>query len=100
MGFSLLDKKGLAKCLFDTDIDPEKFSLHISEIQPGQSSHVFHEHGGIEAIYVFYGEGVVEVEAQQNPIGPNEAVVMDASKSHGLTNTDTKPLRYMVIKTG
>ena len=98
MGFTLLKKKGLDKCLIDENIDPEKFSLHISEIQPGMSSHACHEHDGIEAIYVFCGEGVVEVQAKQNPIGPNEAIVMDASKTHGLTNTGTKPLRYMVIK--
>lgn len=98
MGFSLLDKQGLTKCIMDTDIDPEKFSLHISEIEPGMSSHASHSHDGIEAIYVFNGRGIVEVEAQQHLIGPNEAIVIDASKSHCLTNTGTKPLRYMVIK--
>ena len=99
MGFTLQDKQGLAKCLIDENIDPEKFSLHISEIGPGKSSHASHSHEGIEAIYVFYGQGIVEVETQQYSIGPNEAFVMDASKSHGLTNTGTEPLRYMIIKT-
>lgn len=98
MGFSSVDKKGLAKCFMDTDIDPEKFSLHISEIEPGMSSHACHAHDGVEAIYVFYGRGIVEVEAQEHPIGPNEAIVLKASKSHGLMNTGAKPLRYMVIK--
>ena len=98
MGFTQLKKQGLAKCLFGTNIDPDKFSPHIAEIEPGKSSHAFHRHNGIEMIYVFYGRGIVEVEAKQYPIGPNEVIVIDATKSHGLTNTGTESLRYMVIK--
>jgi mannose-6-phosphate isomerase-like protein (cupin superfamily) len=98
MGFALINKKGLAKYLMDSDIDPEKFSLHISEIGPVMSSHPCHAHDGIEAIYVFYGEAIVEIEAEQNSIGPNQVIVMDASKSHRLTNIGTMPLRYMVVR--
>lgn len=99
MGFSLLDKKGLTKFMIDTNLDPENFSMHISEVAPGKNPHAFHAHEGIEAIYVFHGHGVIEVEGQKHPVGPNEAIVMDAAKSHGLTNTGTEPLCYMVIKT-
>lgn len=99
MGFSLLDKKGLTKCLIDTNLDPERFSIHISEIMPSKSSHSSHSHEGVEAIYVFYGEGIIEVEKQKHPLCPNETIVMDASKSHCLTNTGAEPMRYMVIKT-
>jgi uncharacterized cupin superfamily protein len=99
MGFSLIDKKGLAKCMINNNLDPENFSMHISEVAPGKSPHAFHAHEGIEAVYIFHGHGVIEVENQKNPIGPNEAIVMDAAKSHGLTNSGTEPLRYMVIKT-
>ncbi len=98
MGFSSLDKKGLSRCLIDTNLDPERFSIHISEIAPGKSSHAFHSHDGIEAIYIFQGNGTIEVEGQKQLVGPNEAIVMDATKSHGLTNTGSEPLRYMVIK--
>ena len=98
MGFALLNKKGLAKYVMDTDIDPEKFSMHISEIGPGLSSHPRHAHEGIEAVYVFYGEAMIETETEQNSIGPNQVIVMDASKSHCLTNIGTTPLRYMVIR--
>lgn len=98
MGFASLNKKGLAKYLMDSDIEPEKFSMHISEIGPGMSSHPSHAHDGIEAIYVFYGEAVVETETEQNSIGPNQAIVMDASKSHRLTNIGSIPLRYMVVR--
>ncbi len=99
MGFSLLNKQGLSRCLIDTNLDPERFSIHISEIASGKSSHAFHSHDGIEAIYVFHGHGIIEVEKQKHPLSSNEAIIMDATKSHGLTNPGTEPLRYMVIKT-
>lgn len=98
MGFNLLEKKGLSKCLIDKDIDPEKFHIHISEIEPGKSSHAQHIHKGIEAIYIFEGDGNMEVESQNYPIAPNETIILDASKLHVFTNTGKKTLRYMVIK--
>ncbi|MBN2180344.1 MAG: cupin domain-containing protein [Sedimentisphaerales bacterium] len=99
MGFSSLNKKGLSKCLIDTDLDPEKLHLHISELDPGKSSHERHTHEGIEVIYVISGRATLEIEGNRQTIGPNEAIIMDASKIHCVTNTGREPLRYMVIKT-
>ena len=98
MGFTLIDKKGLSKFLIDKNIDSEKIHMHISEIEPGMSSHNTHEHPGLEVIYVFNGNGTLKIETQKYPIGPNEAIVIDSSKTHGLTNSGVSSLRYMVIK--
>lgn len=97
MGYSLQDKKGLAKCLVDADIDPEQLQFHISEIEPGTSAHAPHTHAGIEGFYVLEGHGAVEVEGERYPLGPNEAIILDPGKPHGLTNTGETRMRYMVI---
>ena len=62
------------------------------------SSHDQHVHKGIEAIYIFEGNGNVEVESQNYQVGPNETIILDASKVHVFMNTGKKSLRYMVIK--
>lgn len=98
MEFTSLDKKGLSKCLIDADIDPEKMHLHISEIDPGKSSHEHHTHEGIEVIYVFSGMATIEIEQNRYTVDSNEAIIMDATKIHCVTNTGKVPLRYMVIK--
>jgi mannose-6-phosphate isomerase-like protein (cupin superfamily) len=100
MGFSAQSVKGLTKCLVDADIAPHKLRLHVSEIAPGARAHEAHTHAGIEAFYVLEGHGAVEVEGESNSIGPNESIILDASKLHGLVNIGTVTLRYLVVIAG
>lgn len=97
MAYSLHEKKGLAKCLVDADIGPEKLHFHISEIEPGTRAHPPHTHPGIEAFYVLEGHGTIEAEGERLPLGPNEAIILDPSKLHGLVNTGEAKLRYMIV---
>jgi mannose-6-phosphate isomerase-like protein (cupin superfamily) len=97
MAYTLHERKGLAKCLVDADIDPEKLQFHISEIEAGTRAHPPHTHVGIEAFYVLEGHGTIEVEGERLFLGPNEVVVLDPSKLHGLTNTGEGKMRYMVV---
>ncbi len=90
--------KGLHQCFVAEGVNPAALRLHISEIAPGTSAHPPHMHAGVEAFYVLEGYGVLSVEGEPpQPIGPNEAIVLNPAKSHGLTNTGNTPMRYMVI---
>ncbi len=106
MPFTIRQANGLAKCLVETGIDPEKLRFHISEIAPGTRAHPPHTHDAVEAFYVLEGHGAVEVAvaaatgSERQAIGPNEAIILDARVLHGLENTGTTPMRYMVIITG
>jgi mannose-6-phosphate isomerase-like protein (cupin superfamily) len=97
MGFSTIAKKGLAKCLIDNGVNPDSLQMHISEIAPGTRAHPPHTHEGVEAFYVLEGKGTVEVEGERFALGHNEAILLDTTKLHGLVNTGTTPMRYMVI---
>ena len=97
MNFTSLQKKGIAQFLVAEGIDPQKVSLHISEIEPGTRSHPPHTHAGIEAFYVFEGNGAVQMEGETQPIAANEAILIDPSRLHGLVNIGTTKLRYLVI---
>ena len=99
MTLSLRTVKGLTKCLIDEDIDPETFSVHISEVDAGTRAHPPHTHEGVEAFYVLEGNGTIEIEGESHPLGPNEAVLLDPTKNHGLVNTGSTPMRYIVIIT-
>jgi mannose-6-phosphate isomerase-like protein (cupin superfamily) len=100
MGFSAQSVKGLAKCLIDADIAPHKLHMHVSEIAPGTRAHEAHTHAGIEAFYVLEGHGAVEVGGESLAVGPNESIILDASKPHGLVNIGTVPMRYLVVIAG
>lgn len=95
--FVPIQKKGLAQCLIESSLDPEKLHFHISEIAPGTRAHPPHTHTGVEAFYVLSGEGTMEVEGESYRLETNSAILLDPSRLHGLVNTGAQPLRYMVI---
>jgi mannose-6-phosphate isomerase-like protein (cupin superfamily) len=51
----------------------------------------------VEAFLVLEGNGTVETEGSSHPIGPEECLVLDATREHGLVNTGPGKLRYLVI---
>jgi quercetin dioxygenase-like cupin family protein len=97
MSFHEHQAKGLARLLADVDLPPERLRIHISEIGPGERSHPPHKHDGVEAFYMLAGEGTLEIEAEHQRIAIGEAIVFDPTKLHGLVNTGTIPMRYIVI---
>jgi mannose-6-phosphate isomerase-like protein (cupin superfamily) len=99
MAFTTRQVKGLARCLVETGIDPERLRIHISEIAAGSRSHPPHTHDAVEAFYVLEGYGAVEIGGERYAVGPNEAIILDARTLHGLENTGETPMRYMVIMT-
>jgi quercetin dioxygenase-like cupin family protein len=97
MPFIERNAKGLARCLADASLDPEKLRIHISEAAPGGRLHAAHTHAGIEAFYVLDGQATVEWAAERHIIGPGEAIILDAATPHGIYNSSDAPVRYMVI---
>jgi len=95
--FIEIKKKGLSRCSIAASIDPEKLSLHISEIAPGTRAHPPHAHEGVEAFYVLEGSGVIEMEGETIQVESNQAVILDADRMHGLINTGNVPMKYLVV---
>jgi len=99
MTFKIKSIKGVSQYLLDVDVDFNTLRLHISEIAPGTSAHAPHTHAGVEAFYVLEGYGTIDVEGERHALGPNDAIILDPTKLHGLTNTGDTPMRYVVIIT-
>ena len=99
MDFKEVQAKGLARCLVAEGVDPGKLHVHLSELEPGTSAHPPHAHQGTEAFYVLEGSGTIDVEGGRHSLGPNHAIVIDAARQHGLANTGSTRMRYLVITT-
>ena len=97
MSFTQVVKKGIRAFSLETGVDPDKLSLHISEAPAGTRLHPPHTHAGLEGFCMLEGHGAVETAGGSQPIGPNECVVVDASRPHGLVNTGTMMMRYIVV---
>jgi (S)-ureidoglycine aminohydrolase len=100
MGFTTKDVRGITKYLVDTGIEPTQLRMHISEVPAGGRSHPPHEHAGAEAFYMLEGHATIEVEGEKHALGPNEVIILDGNKPHGLSNAGATPMRYLVISAG
>jgi uncharacterized cupin superfamily protein len=99
MDFVEVAAKGVGRLLVAKGVDAERLHIHISEIGPGERPHPPHTHAGLEAIYVLEGNGTLEVDGQAYPLGANQCMLLDTTRIHGLLNTGTAKMRYMVIIT-
>jgi mannose-6-phosphate isomerase-like protein (cupin superfamily) len=95
--FNEVVKKGISGFFVDASFPPDRLSLHISQIEPGTSSHPPHTHTGVEAFYVLEGSGALEVEGEIIAVSANQAVAVDPTRLHGLSNTGSVPMKYLVI---
>ena len=97
MSFQPLDIKGINRYLIDVDLEGEPLHLHVSEVSPGERAHPPHKHGGYEAFYLLGGEATLEFAEEEVQLAAGESVVFDPHSLHGLVNTGSSTLRYMVI---
>ena len=102
MSFKTRNIKGISQYYLDEAVDFDALRLHISEIAPGTSAHPPHTHDGVEAFYILEGHGTIKIEGatgenETYTLAPNDVIVLDPAKSHGLTNTGDTPMRYIVI---
>jgi len=89
--------KGLRRMLMAEGIEPDRLHVHLSEIGPGTRAHPSHAHEGVEAFLVLEGSGTVQTGGATQLIGPEECLVLDARREHGLFNPGPGRLRYLVI---
>lgn len=97
MNTTVVQRKGLAKCVVDNDLAADRLGLHLSELAPGACAHAAHTHDGVEAFYVIEGNASVDVAGVSHQLAANEVLVMDAQKLHAISNSGDTTLRYLVI---
>ena len=89
--------KGVERYMADDSLPFDRLRMHISELEPGKNSHPPHTHDGVEAFYVLEGEGTLEIDGQPYVIRAHETMVIDPTRLHGLTNTGSTRMRYVVM---
>lgn len=97
--FTQVQKKGIDACWLESSINPDQLHLHITEVPAGARPHPPHSHEGVEAFYVLEGSGEIETESGPILLHANQSIILDASHVHGLVNTGTGPMKYVVIIT-
>lgn len=79
------------------DFQSSLFFFNESALQPG-SSYGDHRHEGDEEVYyIVEGRGLVQVDGEEQEVGPGDAVLTHAGSHHSLRNASDTPLKVLVI---
>lgn len=71
--------------------------IHITTLNPGQSSHAPHQHANEEVIVLHQGELEVYVNGTVERVGPGSVLVFLSNDWHSVNNVGTVPATYQVI---
>jgi XRE family transcriptional regulator, regulator of sulfur utilization len=76
----------------------DELEIHITTLNPGQTSHAPHKHPDEELLIV--KEGTVEslVNGEQRRVGPGSVIFQASNQMHGIRNVGDGPATYHVIR--
>lgn len=76
----------------------DELEIHITTLNPGQTSHAPHQHPAEELIII--KEGTLEslVNGQTRRVGPGSIVFQASNQLHGIRNVGDTPATYHVIQ--
>jgi quercetin dioxygenase-like cupin family protein len=75
----------------------DELELHVTTLNPGQTSHAPHQHPNEELVII--KEGTVEalVQGEWKRVGEGSVIFNASNQLHGLKNVGTTPATYHVI---
>ncbi len=75
----------------------DELELHVTTLNPGQTSHAPHQHPNEELVII--REGTVEalVQGEWKKVGPGSVIFNASNQLHGLKNVGDTPATYHVI---
>jgi len=76
----------------------DELEMHITTLNPGETSHPPHKHPDEELLIV--KEGTVEslVNGEQRRVGPGSVIFQASNQMHGIRNVGEGPATYHVIR--
>jgi quercetin dioxygenase-like cupin family protein len=76
----------------------DELEMHITTLNPGETSHPPHKHPDEELLIV--KEGTVEslVNGEQRRVGPGSVIFQASNQMHGIRNVGDGPATYHVIR--
>jgi quercetin dioxygenase-like cupin family protein len=75
----------------------DELELHVTTLNPGQTSHAPHQHPNEELVII--REGTVEalVQGEWKRLGPGSVIFNASNELHGLRNVGPTPTTYHVV---
>lgn len=75
----------------------DELEMHVTTLNPGQTSHAPHKHPNEELVIVREGTVEVLVQGEWKRLGPGSVIFNASNELHGLRNVGTAPTTYHVV---
>ena len=75
----------------------DELEMHVTTLNPGQTSHAPHKHPNEELVIVREGTVEVLVQGEWKRLGPGSGIFNASNELHGLRNVGTTPTTYHVV---
>jgi len=73
-------------------------TVKMSVVGPKQATHAPHKHAGDEIFFILEGTAQFYLDGKTTRGGPNTSFYCPENSEHGISNTDTTELKYLVIR--
>lgn len=97
MNFAATDVGARVQLTDESSRTLETLEIHITTLNPGQSSHAPHRHPNEEVIVLHEGTLEVYVNGETKRIGPGSVMVFLSNDWHSVNNVGDTPATYQVI---
>ncbi len=75
----------------------DELELHVTTLNPGQTSHAPHQHPNEELVIIKKGTVEALVQGEWKRVGEGSVIFNASNQLHGLKNVGTTPATYHVI---
>src|SRR5262249_437852 len=75
----------------------DELELHVTTLNPGQTSHAPHQHPNEELVIIKEGTAEALVQGEWKRVGPGSVIFNASNQLHGLKNVGDTPATYHVI---
>ena len=98
MTFRAHDKGGVRQLFDRKTVTMKRFDIHITQLNPGLSSHAPHTHQNEEIILMIDGEGEMIHGTTPHRITTGQAAWVASMLPHNITNIGKRPALYFAIQ--
>lgn len=81
----------------DTVDEPVGFSVHLTELRPGERLNEHRHAAAAEAMFCLSGRGSLWAEGKSYEFSPDSLMVMMPGETHSVVNLENEPLRLLCI---
>ncbi len=90
---------GGARAYFDrSSVMFERIEMHVTQLDPGTTSHAGHSHIETEIVLMISGETAMKIDGKKYQGGAGDLYFMESQLVHGILNTSDVPCTYYAFK--